>query len=85
MERRREARLLTLKTGTIRLRGASSDVACAVFDISSNGACLLLPKVTRLPQTFDLTIDLGGSRHACELAWSSGQKIGVWFQAAAVT
>jgi len=84
LERRRQGRLLTLKTGTIRLAGGSSDVACAIFDISSNGACLLLPKAARLPQTFDLTIDDGGSRHACELAWSSGHKIGVWFQAATV-
>lgn len=75
---------MTLKTGTIRLSGGSSDVACAIFDISSNGACLLLPKAARLPQTFDLTIDDGGLRHACELAWSSGHKIGVWFQAATV-
>ena len=79
----RQARLLTLKTGTIRFSGGSCDVACAIFDLSSNGACILVPKAAKLPQTFELTIDEGGSRHACELGWSSGHKIGVWFQTAA--
>ena len=74
----RQARLLTLKTGTIRFSGGSCDVACAIFDLSSNGACILVPKAAKLP----LTIDEGGSRHACELAWSSGHSIGVWFKAA---
>jgi hypothetical protein len=79
----RQARLLTLKTGTIRFSDGSCDVACAIFDHSSTGACILVPEAAKLPQTFGLMIDEGGSRHACERAWSSGHKIGVWFQAAA--
>lgn len=84
MERQREARLLTLKTGKIRLPGGSAVIACAIFDISSNGACILLPKEAELPDSFDLTIDPGGVHHPCELAWKAGHKIGVWFQTAAI-
>jgi hypothetical protein len=83
LERRREERLLTLKTGKIRIPGGSSDIACAIFDISSTGACVLLPKGAELPTSFDLMIDPDGLHHACKLAWKAGHKIGVRFQTAA--
>jgi len=75
---------LTLKTGKIRLPGGSSPIACAIFDISSNGACILLPKQAELPTSFDLTIDPSGRQHPCELAWKAGHTIGVWFRTATI-
>lgn len=85
LERRREERLLTLKTGKIRVPGGTPDIECAIFDVSRTGACILLPKGADLPTTFDLTIDQGEMHHACKLAWKAGHKIGVRFQTAAAT
>jgi hypothetical protein len=85
LERRREERLLTLRTGKIRVPGGAPDIECTIFDVSSTGACILLPKGAELPSVFDLSIEPDELHHACKLAWKSGHKIGVRFQTAAAT
>ena len=80
LERRREPRLLTLKTGTIRPAEAPSGIDCAILDIGDGGACILVPTGTELPDTFDLTIDPGRESYSCKLAWKLGNKIGVSFR-----
>jgi PilZ domain len=85
LERRREERLLTLKTGKIHVPGGAADIDCAIFDVSRTGACILRPKGADLPNPFDLAIDPDGLHHACKLAWKSGYKIGVRFETAAAT
>jgi hypothetical protein len=85
LERRQEERLLTLRTGKIRIPGSAPDIECTIFDVSSTGACILLPKGAELPATFDLSIDPDELHHACKLAWKSGHKVGVRFQTAAAT
>jgi hypothetical protein len=79
-ERRRAPRQLALKTGKIRALYLPSDIDCAIFNISSKGASILLPIGTRVPDTFQLTIDPGRDDYICRLAWKSGNKIGVSFQ-----
>ena len=80
LERRREARRLTLKTGTIRGPGDGKAVDCAIFDLSGGGACLVVPVGTDIPATFDLAIDPDRVSRACRVRWQSGNKIGVAFQ-----
>jgi flavin reductase (DIM6/NTAB) family NADH-FMN oxidoreductase RutF len=78
-ERRREARLLTLKAGAIRSAGAPASIDCAILDISDGGARILVPVNT------ELAIDPSRESYSCKLAWKSGSTIGVSFQSRTVT
>jgi len=80
LERRRESRRLTLKTGTIRFLGDDTTVDCAIFDLSAGGACLVVPVRADIPNTFDLAIHPDRASRACRVRWRSGNKIGVAFQ-----
>jgi hypothetical protein len=80
LERRRQPRPLTLKTGTIRFPGDGKAVHCAIFDLSGGGACLIVPTGADIPATFDLTIDPDRASRVCRVRWKSGNKIGVAFQ-----
>jgi hypothetical protein len=77
--RRQWQRQLTLKTAKIRSLDLSSDVDCAILDISEGGACILLPAGVSVPDTFDLTMYSGG-HHLCRVTWKAGPRIGVSFQ-----
>jgi hypothetical protein len=80
LERRRQPRRLTLKTGTIRFPGDDNAVQCAIFDLSGGGACLVVPAGADIPGTFDLAIDPDRTSRVCRVRWKSGNKIGVAFQ-----
>ena len=80
LDKRREHRLLTLKTGTIISIEVPSGVDCAILDLTVGGACLLVPIGAEIPDTFDLAIDPSRASYACKVAWKSGNKIGVSFQ-----
>ena len=79
VEKRREARQLTLKTGKISALYLASDIDCAILDISESGACLLVPFGVKVPASFDLTIDPGQDSYVCKVAWRVGSKMGVSF------
>ena len=76
-ERRRETRVLTLKTGTIVVADGATLTTCAVLDTSQHGACILLPREADIPSTFDLVLDKAQTKHRCTLKWKVGNKIGV--------
>ena len=81
LERRREPRWLTFKTGMIHSAGLPADFECAILDLSQGGACLLVPGGARIPDTFDLTIDPQGDSHTCQVRWKAESRIGVSFRA----
>jgi hypothetical protein len=80
MEKRREARQLTLKTGKISALYLASDIDCAILDISEGGARLLVPFGAKVPASFDLTLDPGQDRYVCKVVWRVSSKLGVSFQ-----
>src|SRR5437879_1502894 len=75
-DRRHELRQLTLKKGKIRSPGIPVEIDCALLDFSARGTCILLPDAGRVPDTFELTVDPGGERYFCHVAWKSPNKIG---------
>jgi hypothetical protein len=79
VDRRKDPRSLTLKTGTIRVPGGMSTVACAILDISDGGARILVPIDAEVPATFALAADRSDLNVLCKLEWRFGTRIGVSF------
>ncbi len=79
-DRRREPRILTLKTGKIVSDQDRVEIATAVLDISDRGACLLVSDASHVPDTFQLFIDYKAEAHNCQVRWKAGHKIGIRFQ-----
>jgi PilZ domain len=79
-DRRQAQRELTLKTGTIKSIDIGSHIECAILDISTAGARILLPAGVEAPETFDLAMDPDGRSNCCRVVWRSGNSIGVSFQ-----
>jgi hypothetical protein len=52
-------------------------VECKLIDISAGGACLEIPKDTKLPRYF--TFFHGGTRKYCSVAWQKNQRVGICF------
>ena len=53
---------------------------CMVVNVSASGAKLTLPVATETPIEFDLVLTRDGAvRRHCEVAWRSGNDIGVMF------
>jgi hypothetical protein len=77
-EKRRSERVLTFKTGRIVLLDAQIDTA--VLDVSTEGACLLVPDIADVPETFQLVLDPDFEKRSCEVRWKSGHRIGIRFQ-----
>jgi hypothetical protein len=81
LERRKEERWLTFKTGMIRCDDSAIEIECAVLDISEGGACLLIPVGARIPDDFQIFIDPNQTVHTCKVSWRMGNRIGVSFNA----
>jgi hypothetical protein len=77
IEHRRHQRFLTLKTGKVLTKLNVTE--CAVLNVSTSGACILIPKGCALPEHFDLVVDRSSLRFACRLIWTSGPMNGVAF------
>ena len=54
VERRRDQRWPTLKTGKLRTVDVQSGIDCAILDISEGGACILIPVGAAIPDSFDV-------------------------------
>jgi len=79
VENRRTARKLTLLTGKVLASSDARPVDCAVFNISRSGACILVPKGTRIAESFVLRIDHDPRARACKLIWRNGSRVGLTF------
>jgi hypothetical protein len=77
---RKQPRVLTLKTATIKFETMESAILCAILNISDAGACILVSDQAEIPETFELEIDPLGSNHTCRVEWRSENRIGVSFQ-----
>lgn len=82
-DNRREDRVLVLQTGRIRCGDQERPIDCAILNVSSTGACILVPIAQPIPESFDLVIDSDRSAHPCMVAWRRGARIGVEFKKAA--
>jgi len=55
-------------------------IHCTVQNLTSGGACLKVASTYGLPQTFELTFELGRTRRACRVVWYTNDEIGVEFE-----
>src|SRR5690242_4403239 len=78
-ESRRHPRELVLKTGRVHPPSSDPAVACAVFNISASGACILVPRGVELPDVLVLGIDGDRTLRHCEVVWRKGELIGLAF------
>jgi len=84
IERRTFGRKQMLKVGILSFDGGRSTLSCVVRDLSSEGANLQMQTSARLPETFELYVDLDGLSAQCRIARKLPDGIGVSFLAAPV-
>ena len=73
-------RTRVLRAAKIIVSCQSSLVHCTVRDITSGGACLQVADTFAVPQTFELTFELGRTRRVCRVVWRSRDRLGVAFE-----
>ena len=78
-ERRHSQRARTLRAGKILFNNRRSVIDCMVRNVSTHGACLLLPSVVGVPQVFDLVIDGETGSRSCKMVWHAQNRIGIEF------
>jgi hypothetical protein len=76
-EKRRAQRQRTFKGGSISL--SSGIVECVIGNLSNTGAMIECSQPAAVPDTFLLIIKPELLKRSCEVAWRSGQRIGVRF------
>ena len=79
-DRRKHARIPTLKGGRILFNRRLNVVDCVVRDMSEGGACLQVEDAGWLPAAFDLTVPIDGLKRTCRVAWRSADRLGVAYQ-----
>jgi hypothetical protein len=62
-------------------RGAEF-IHCTVQNITNDGACLKVANTDGMPETFELTFELGHTRRACRVVWRTNDELGVAFDGA---
>ena len=77
-ERRQDRRQRVLKGGTIGFRGLRAAIDCAIRDISTSGARLLVESPIGVPDKFDLVVG-GDQPRLCRVVWRKATQIGVEF------
>ena len=78
-EHRINPRHRTLKGGKISYANAACVVDCVIRNLSHTGASLVVPMTVGIPGSFTLVDAHGGTRHAAEVVWRRGDRIGVHF------
>jgi hypothetical protein len=78
----RQARLseraLAFKSATVHsCRGAL--IVCAILNVSSSGACLLVHSAADVPDEFRLKVDFSDVDRTCRVIWRAQRRIGVAF------
>ncbi len=80
LEKRKVSRRLILDTGKIVSPELATEIGTAVLDLSAEGACLLVPDITEVPNVFELVLDSDAKTRKCETRWKAGYRIGVRFR-----
>jgi len=76
---KRSPRLRTFKGGSISMaNGLATD--CIIRNLSESGACLEVSSPRDIPDSFRLIIRPELLTRNCEVAWRSGQRVGVHFK-----
>jgi PilZ domain len=79
-ERRTLKRTRVVRPAKIIVSCEPSLVHCTVHNINSGGACLQVADTFAVPQTFELTFELGRTRRLCRVVWRSRDRLGVAFE-----
>jgi hypothetical protein len=79
-DRRSVRRTKVLRNAKIIVPRRSPVIHCTVQNITSGGACLKLANTYGVPETFELTFELGRTRRACRVIWRTDDKLGVAFE-----
>jgi len=79
MERRRQARLRTLKAARILFNHHQSAIDCTVRNLSASGACLNVASTLGIPERFDVMFDADHSVRPCRMVWHKEKQLGVEF------
>jgi hypothetical protein len=74
-ERRREIRRRALKAARILFNNRQSTLNCTVKNISSQGALVVLPSTTFVPEEIELCI--GNETHKARVMWRASDKMGL--------
>ncbi len=77
--KRTDSRVLVLRTAIIRLSQDSTPIECAVLNVSTSGACILVPKDVLISDRFELILDRDGTSHECRMVWREGARLGIAF------
>ena len=81
-ERRDVQRTRIVRSAKIIAPRRASVIHCTVQNITSGGACLKLANTYGVPETFELTFELGRTRRPCRVVWRTADQLGVTFVAA---
>ena len=68
-----------LKGGVMSFNGAFSGLQCTVRDLSEAGARLKVEPFVKVPETFELVIEIDGLYAQSHIVWRKGPDIGVRF------
>jgi hypothetical protein len=80
VENRFSERHLVLRTAKIiPLVGLTDSFDCAILNVSTQGACILIPTNANVPDEFALVIDGETVTRPCTVAWKAGARVGVSF------
>lgn len=79
MERRRQARMRTLKSARIIFNEHRSVIDCTVRNLTSGGACLNVESAIGIPERFDVLFDADKSVRPCRMVWHKERQVGVEF------
>jgi hypothetical protein len=79
MNAERAYRRKVLKSGVICFNGRHSTYPCALRNISDHGARLMIDMPERVPNNFELHIELDGLWAECEVVWRGYDSLGVRF------
>ena len=81
-ERRRSVRSRTLIGGKVIFNQRQSTLDCTIRNLSEDGALLVFPNSTALPELFELYFPLKRESRMVRSRWRDAQRIGVSFAAA---
>ena len=79
MERRRQARMRTLKSARIIFNEHRSVIDCTIRNLTSGGACLNVESAIGIPERFDVLFDADKSVRPCRVVWHKEKQLGVEF------
>jgi hypothetical protein len=79
MERRKKARMRTLKSARILLNQHRSAIDCTVRNLSQLGACLNVASALGIPECFDVIFGADQTIRRCRMVWHKEKQIGVEF------